>query len=104
MPPKWFEHRRTPRPDPVAHATARMAEAIARLAEMRRRGIKTSEELGIRMSLRIHTGPGRSGPLRWRSTRRKPRPDPEAGGVPVSPDRPKNLSGGAAAALEFEND
>ena len=104
MPPKWFEHHRHPRPDPQGGATARMAEAIARLAEMRRRGIRTSEELGIRMSVRVRIGPGQSGSLRWRSTRRRPEADPEAGGVPVSPDRPRNLSGGAAAALEFEND
>ena len=28
--------------------------------------------------------------------------DPEAGGVPVEPDRPDTLSGGAAAALEWD--
>jgi hypothetical protein len=71
---------------------------------MRRRGIKTSEERGIHLSIRVRLGPGQGGPLRWRSTRRKPEADPEAGGVPASPDRPMNLSGGAAAALEFESD
>jgi hypothetical protein len=36
--------------------------------------------------------------------RRRPRPDlPEPDGVPVRPDRPLNLSGGAAAALEFDD-
>jgi hypothetical protein len=30
--------------------------------------------------------------------------DPEDGGVPVEPDRPNTLSGGAAAALEFDED
>jgi hypothetical protein len=29
-------------------------------------------------------------------------PDPDEGGVPVEPDRPSTLSGGAAAALDFE--
>jgi hypothetical protein len=41
---------------------------------------------------------GRGGP------RRKPGREPDAGGVPATPDRPKNLSGGAAAAMEFEDD
>jgi hypothetical protein len=36
--------------------------------------------------------------------KRKPGDDPEIGGVPAVPDRPKNLSGGAAAAMEFEED
>ena len=30
--------------------------------------------------------------------------DLDDGGVPVEPNKPKNLSGGAAAALEFEDD
>jgi hypothetical protein len=30
--------------------------------------------------------------------------DPDEGGVPVEPDRPSTLSGGAAAALEFDAD
>ncbi|MBV9930165.1 MAG: hypothetical protein JO013_04390 [Alphaproteobacteria bacterium] len=28
--------------------------------------------------------------------------DPDQGGVPVEPNRPNTLTGGAAAALEFE--
>lgn len=32
------------------------------------------------------------------------RPRPEAGGVPVDPNRPNHLSGGAAAVLEFDRD
>ena len=36
--------------------------------------------------------------------RRRRRPDVEDGGVPVSPDRPRNLTGGAAAPLDFENE
>lgn len=35
--------------------------------------------------------------------RRKPKPG-EDGGVPVEPDKPRNLSGGAAAALEFDEE
>ena len=45
--------------------------------------------------------------LRWieaRKRRRRGRRDLEDGGVPVEPNKPKNLSGGAAAALEFEAD
>ena len=34
--------------------------------------------------------------------RRKPR-DKDDGGVPVEPNRPDTLSGGAAAALEFDD-
>ncbi|HEX8621704.1 MAG TPA: hypothetical protein VF718_07000 [Allosphingosinicella sp.] len=30
--------------------------------------------------------------------------DPDDGGVPVEPGRPSTLSGGAAAALDFEGD
>jgi hypothetical protein len=30
--------------------------------------------------------------------------DPDEGGVPVEPNRPNTLSGGAAAALDFEKD
>ena len=36
--------------------------------------------------------------------RRKPGKDRDDGGVLVEPDRPLNLSGGATAPLEFEND
>jgi hypothetical protein len=36
--------------------------------------------------------------------RRGRRKDLDDGGVPVEPNKPKNLSGGAAAALEFEDD
>ena len=41
---------------------------------------------------------------RRRRRRRGRRKDLDDGGVPVEPNKPKNLSGGAAAALEFEND
>ena len=36
-----------------------------------------------------------------RRPRRRPG-DPDEGGVPVEPDRPGTLSGGAAAAMDFE--
>lgn len=36
--------------------------------------------------------------------RRRRRKDLDEGGVPVEPDKPKNLSGGAAAALEFDDE
>lgn len=38
-----------------------------------------------------------------RLKRRRPRKDEEPGGVPVEPNRPNTLSGGAAAALEFDD-
>ena len=44
--------------------------------------------------------------LEERRRRRKPsrRRDLDDGGVPVEPNKPKNLSGGAAAALEFDDE
>jgi len=39
-----------------------------------------------------------------RRNRRGRRKNLDDGGVPVEPNRPRNLSGGAAAALEFEDD
>jgi hypothetical protein len=35
-------------------------------------------------------------------TRRRKGKDPDQGGVPVEPNRPSTLSGGAAAPLEFD--
>lgn len=40
---------------------------------------------------------GRNGPKRRRD------PKGEAGGLPVRPDRPSGLSGGAAAAMDFDD-
>jgi hypothetical protein len=41
--------------------------------------------------------------LRKQFRSRRPRgKDPESGGVPVEPDKPRDLTGGAAAALDFE--
>jgi hypothetical protein len=39
---------------------------------------------------------------RFRKRRRKPRKGEGGEFVPVEPDRPKGLEGGAAAALEFD--
>ena len=39
-----------------------------------------------------------------RRRRRRRRKDLDEGGVPVEPNKPHNLSGGAAANLEFEDD
>ena len=36
--------------------------------------------------------------------RQPPGKAPDAGGVPVEPDNPRDLSGGAAAPLDFENE
>jgi hypothetical protein len=36
--------------------------------------------------------------------RRRKGKDPDRGGVPVEPNRPNTLSGGAAAPLEFEGE
>lgn len=42
-------------------------------------------------------------PAYLRARRKKRGPDLEEGGVPVEPNRPKDMSGGAAAALEFDD-
>ncbi|MGE5563435.1 MAG: hypothetical protein ACM3ZV_09000 [Bacillota bacterium] len=49
--------------------------------------------------------PGPLNRLAERLRRRRPnRPGgPETGGVPVEPEKPRGLSGGAAAALEFDD-
>jgi hypothetical protein len=39
-----------------------------------------------------------------RRRRRRRRKDLDEGGVPVEPNKPNNLSGGAAAALEFDDE
>ena len=39
-----------------------------------------------------------------RRRRRRRRKDLDDGGVPVEPNKPLNLSGGAAAALEFDDE
>jgi hypothetical protein len=36
--------------------------------------------------------------------RRRKGKDPDRGGVPVEPNRPNTLTGGAAAALEFDDE
>jgi len=41
---------------------------------------------------------------RRRRNRRRRRKDLDDGGVPVEPNKPNKLSGGAAAALEYEDD
>jgi hypothetical protein len=43
--------------------------------------------------------------LSWLPGRRSrpKKPDPEEGGVPVEPNKPNTLSGGAAAELEFDD-
>jgi hypothetical protein len=41
--------------------------------------------------------------LRWLRHRRNRDKDKDDGGVPVEPNRPNTLSGGAAAELEFDD-
>lgn len=57
----------------------------------RKRPMDPSRSFGIRVSGWIEA-----------QKRRRRRKDLDEGGVPVEPDKPKNLSGGAAAALEFD--
>jgi hypothetical protein len=42
--------------------------------------------------------------LHIRRRRRGPDKDLDEGGVPVEPDRPKTLDGGAAAQLDFDDE
>lgn len=47
--------------------------------------------------------------MRWqdllrRLNRKRPPESGSVGGVPVEPDKPNSLSGGAAAELEFDDD
>ena len=89
-----------------------IAEAADRRAEFRKR---QSELIGLARDSRrgsawvqraIRDAFNRSVDWNWGPVRKRRRRGPEAedGGVPVTPDRPRNLSGGAAAALDFEND
>ena len=45
---------------------------------------------------------GRNRPRRGRNRPKRDR-DPDHGGVPVDPNKPRGLQGGAAAALEFDD-
>jgi hypothetical protein len=81
-----------------------MEEVVAKLFEMAKgRAAELDEQRAQRadrLRLRAAWTPRRP----FKRPRRKPGDEPESGGVPAVPDRPKNLSGGAAAALEFETD
>ncbi len=57
---------------------------------------------GLRQAFNLHM-------LAWSEAqetrrRRRRRKDLDDGGVPVEPNKPKSLSGGAAAALEFDDE
>jgi len=71
------------------------------------RGIPDPVEEAIRGALRGIPRPWRAAVadqiLRARKRRGKRGRNPEDGGVPVEPDKPRGLEGGAAAALEFDN-
>jgi hypothetical protein len=59
---------------------------------------------GLRHGFAIHMLAWSEAQERRRRKRRGRRKDLDNGGVPVEPNRPRNLSGGAAAALEYEDD
>jgi len=52
---------------------------------------------------RIHQVMVRRVLARLKRDRRDPFREPDAGGVPVEPDKPNTLSGGAAAPLEYDD-
>jgi len=55
--------------------------------------------------VRIQRSFGTAAYLAWLKSmdRRRKSTDKDEGGVPVEPDRPLNLSGGAADALEYDD-
>jgi len=72
---------------------------------------RTASYIALRMARRSSRPRARRSPLdgfaRYLRFLNKPRrgrhSDPEDGGVPVEPNRPNTLSGGAAAELEFDD-
>lgn len=55
--------------------------------------------------VRTQRARGTASYIAWlRSIDHRPKPkDKDSGGLPVEPDRPLNLSGGAAEALEYDD-
>jgi hypothetical protein len=78
--------------------------AAARLFEMAQRHGDLPDEQRVRLAEWLRLRGGWTGPRPFNRPRRKGGDTPESGGVPAVPDRPKNLSGGAAAAMEYEED
>ena len=121
-PDEWFEAHRRRQSEAEARRRDRLAQAAARRAEARKRRAGTKAATAARMTAiheHRHPLPGtllaRMFRAEWlretgrpfpeiKSKRPRRRPDVEDGGVPVRPDRPRNLSGGAAAELDFENE
>jgi hypothetical protein len=81
-----------------------MEEVAARLFETAQRHGGQFDEQRTKLAHRLRLRGAWITPRPFGRPRRKPGGEPESGGVPAVPDRPKNLSGGAAAALEFETD
>jgi hypothetical protein len=101
VPPNPFEQGRRFRAGADGHRRV-MEQAAARMFEMAQRHSERLEEQRLRLAQRLRLRGGWIAPRPL--NRRKPGREPDAGGVPAVPDRPKNLSGGAAAALEYEED
>jgi hypothetical protein len=81
-----------------------MEQVAAKLFEIaQRNGVQLDEQRG-HLAHRLRLRGAWTTPRPFNRPRRKPGDQPESGGVPAVPDRPKNLSGGAAAAMEFEED
>ena len=103
MPRDPFEQGRRFRTQADRHGRA-MEQAAARLFEMEQRRSDLLDEQRMRLAQRLRLRGGWTAPRPFKQTRRRPSDEPESGGVPAIRDRPRNLSGGAAAALEFEED
>ncbi len=122
-PEDWFEECRRRAAEAAQRRRDRLVRAAAQRAEARKRHAGTKAAAVARMTeihdrhhqllgtalarmfqaMRLRQA-GRPVPDIKPGRRRRRRPDVEDGGVPVTPDRPRNLSGGAAAALDFENE
>lgn len=91
-----------------AERQAQAVERVAlRVAEVARRQRETAGRVKVRLLERLAGRLGRDGtwqaPTFPKPPGRRPGREPEDGGVPVAPDRPNSLSGGAAAAVERED-
>lgn len=102
MPTDPFEQGRRIRNQVGRHRIS-LEQVAARFFEMTQRHSDPLDEHRVRLAGQLRLRGGWTSPRPLKRPRRKPGGEPESGGVPAVPDRPKNLSGGAAAAMEFED-
>ena len=103
MPRDPFEQGRRI-PAQAGRQRSTLEQVAARVFEMAQRHGALLDEQRTQLAYRLRLRGGWTAPRPSSRPGRKPGDEPHGGGVPAVPDRPKNLSGGAAAALEFEED